>query len=159
MRPVNAIRGMNVSVSPLLVRSRRVINSNSTAGDRRRVCRYSPVLRDLLLGWRDDSSFVQLPAYFVDLSMGGCLVEMKRRPPLKTGQAVWIQLENASLPQWIEGRVVAVRKPFLSRCKVSISFLGSFDFETFKSIVYGPDHVRDVSRPGAPDHEREGFWK
>ena len=71
-------------------------------------------------------------------------------PKLMTGQSVWIRPHKASAAAWKEGRVIAVRKPLFGKCKVRISFLVPFEYETFKQLVYGPDYLSNAPHERSP---------
>jgi hypothetical protein len=84
---------------------------------------------------------------------------LARQSKLATGQSVWIRPHKASPAAWKEARVIAVRKPFFGKCKVRISFLVPFEYETFKQLVYGPDYLSNVPQGEAMEHEKDEFWK
>jgi hypothetical protein len=131
----------------------------SPASDRRRACRYPVVFQDTLLGWWQDACFVHVSAHLVDLSTNGCLAELARHSNLKTGQSVWVRPQSASLAAWKEARVIAVRKPLFGKCRVRILFLIPFEYEIFKKLVFGPDHLRDTHQSNGLEHETDEFWK
>jgi hypothetical protein len=131
----------------------------SHAGDRRRACRYPVVFQDMALGWWQDALFVNVRARLVDLSTNGCLAEVARHHKLPTDQTVWVRSHGASHAAWTEGRIITVRKLFFGKCKVRITFRVPFEYETFKRLVYGPDHLREVTQSQAAEHEKDEFWK
>jgi hypothetical protein len=131
----------------------------SNLSDRRRACRYPVVFQDSLLGWWQDACFVNEPAHLVDLSTTGCLAELARHSKLTTGQSVWIRPHKSSPAAWKEARVIAVRKPLFGKCTVRISFLVPFEYESFKQLVYGPEHLSNAPHSEALDHEKDEFWK
>jgi hypothetical protein len=136
-----------------------VIKPDSGAGDRRRVCRYSVVCPDALLGWWQDSSFTKVPVALINLSLSGCLLTLDRLPTLPALQSVWVHLHKESLPEWTEGRIITVRKRILRQCEVRVSFLESLGYEPFKRIIYGPGYLVDHHQSSKPKHEWDQFWK
>jgi hypothetical protein len=135
------------------------VQRDSDGGDRRRVYRYPAVLQEASLGWWEDSCFVEVPARLVNLSTNGCLVELARLPKPTTRESVWFHSRNASQGEWTEGLIVSARKPLLCKCKIRISFIVPFAYESFKKLVYGIDRVHNDTRKEAPEHERDEFWK
>jgi hypothetical protein len=131
----------------------------SPVGNRRGTCRYPVVFQDALLGWWQDGCFVNESAHVVDLSTNGCHAELARHSKLTTGQSVWIRPHKSSPAAWKEARVIAARTPLFGKCKVRISLLVPFDYETFTQLVYGPDYLSDVPQSEALEHEKDEFWK
>jgi hypothetical protein len=59
---------------------------------------------------------------------------------------------------WIEGRIVSVRKPFLRKPEFRIQFISTLPFQVFKVLVYG----RNDSEPepvSRPEHETDQWWR
>jgi hypothetical protein len=136
-----------------------VVRTKSASGDRRGICRYEVVIHDALLRWRQGSSFTQMPVRVVNLSLNGCLIHSPQLPGVSAPQDVWICLQTDPVQDWIEGRIISIRKPLFRKFEVRISFLTTLGFETFKRSVYGPDHWQDGDSRATPEHERDHFWK
>jgi hypothetical protein len=117
------------------------------------------VLEDAILGWWQNTEFINAPARLVNLSLHGCLVEIGMMPDLSPQQAVWVHPHLEAEVDWVEGVVVGIRKPLLRKCNVRIAFVRPFGYDPFKKLVYGPGHIQEVSQESAPEHERDGFWK
>jgi hypothetical protein len=142
-----------------LPQDRAVITPGFGAGDRRRVCRYRPALQQALLGWWQESSFTNLPVCLADLSLNGCLLELDRLPDLPAQQAVWVHLHKETQLDWVEGRIISVRKPLLRKCKIRVLFVAPLAYESFKRVIYGPEYLRGHSPTSKPEHEWDQFWK
>jgi hypothetical protein len=127
--------------------------------DRRRSCRYRVLLGDVLLGWWEGSTFVKVPAHMLDLSLQGCMLEMRRAPARTARQPVWVRSLVASSQEWTEGVVLAVRKPLIKRCRIRIAFRDSFPYQTFKKLVYGAEDFHGSSRHEPAPHEQDHYWK
>jgi hypothetical protein len=74
-------------------------------------------------------------------------------------QSVWLRALGVSSSDWTEGMIVSVRKPWLRNCRVRIQFLAPFPYESFKTLVYGTDYLRDIADTGTPEHEKDHLWK
>ena len=133
--------------------------SGYDTGDRRRVCRYPAVLRNAVLGWWRHSEFKTQAGDLANLSLSGCLIELDRLPDLSMADSVWLHLHKSSELEWIEGRVIAIKKPLLRKCQVRVLFVGPLGYEPFKKIVYGPGYLGDHIQTPKPDHEHDQFWK
>src|SRR5690242_9329863 len=72
--------------------------------ERRTACRYPAVNGKASLGWWEGSEFGTAPAVIRNISLAGGLVEAKA--PIKVGSRVWVRLQGAISPQWVEGTVV-----------------------------------------------------
>jgi hypothetical protein len=125
--------------------------------DRRRSCRYRVVIRDVLLGWKENDIFIELPASLEDLSLSGCLATTNHSRVPKAGESIWFKAPASEPGEWAQGIVVSVRKPLLRRCAIRIQFLIPLTYALFRLLVQGPDTARpDVDRP---DFECDHFWK
>ncbi len=133
----------------------RVPGSN----DRRRICRYRVLYQDALIGWPEGSSFIQVRARLLDLSLAGCMLELPKRPARTARQPIWVRSLADSSETWVEGVVRLVRKPLMKRCRIRISFCDPFPYESFKKLVYGTADFRESMRDPAPPHERDHYWK
>jgi hypothetical protein len=131
----------------------------SSGNDRRRACRYRVGLADGLLGWWEDSSFVDMPCRIIDLSLLGCMVESRRLPNVKEQQKVWLRPVGVSPSDWTEGIIVAIRRPLFRQCQIRISFLADISYASFKPLVFGADHLREAAAPEAREHEKDHLWK
>jgi len=74
-------------------------------------------------------------------------------------QSVW--LRPAGLPQsdWPEGVIVSARKPFFRSWQIRIGFLAPVPYESFKTLVFGPDQLEDIADRERPEYEKDHFWK
>jgi hypothetical protein len=133
----------------------RVPGSN----DRRRTCRYRVLFQDALIGWPEGSSFIQVPARLLDLSLAGCMLELPKRPARTARQPIWVRSLADSSETWVEGVVRFVRKPLMKRCRIRIAFCDQFPYESFKKLVYGTADFHTSIRDPAPPHEQDHYWK
>jgi hypothetical protein len=138
---------------------RNAIRPPSGRSDRRGVCRHPVVIDDASLGWWQDSSFLSTPCRIIDISQYGFMIKTRRLPGPKEGQSVWLLPRGLSPSDWAEGIIVSIRKPLLRECQVRIKLLAPFPYESFKTLVHGPDHVRKIDRLEAPEHEQDHFWR
>jgi hypothetical protein len=138
---------------------RRPISPASGRGDRRGSCRHPVVIDDASLGWWKDSAFVSTPCRIIDISLYGFLIKARRLAGVKEGQSIWLLPRGLAPGDWAEGIIVSIRKPWLRECQVRIKLMAPFPYESFKTLVYGPDHIRENDRLDAPEHEQDHFWK
>jgi hypothetical protein len=131
----------------------------SSVHERRRICRYSVVLPDALLGWWKDGHFVNTPVRLVDLSMGGCMIELPRLPSQSKGENIWLCPSALAKAEWTEGVIIALKKPLLRNCLVRIKFVAPFPYAAFKTLVYGKENLGPVAPTDTPEHERNDFWR
>ena len=103
------------------------------SNDRRRICRYRVLFHDALIGWPEGSSFIQLPARLLDLSLAGCMLELRRRPPGTARQPIWVRSLADPSEIWVEGVVRSVRKPIMMRCRSGSHFVTRFPTTHSKS--------------------------
>jgi hypothetical protein len=87
------------------------------------------------------------------------MIQSRRSPSPKEGQPVWLLPLGASTSDWTEGSIVSVRKSLFQGCQVRIRLLAPFPYESFMTLVYGPDHLVEIPRLGRPEHENDHFWK
>jgi hypothetical protein len=129
------------------------------ASERRGACRYSVLAPDAWLGWWEAGSFVNTPVRIVDLSSGGCMVELSELPRRSQEEHVWFLPAVQSPAEWTEGVVVALRNPSRRKCLVAISFVTPFAYAAFKNLVYGIENLSRVSSTETLEHERNDFWR
>ncbi|MGC8641754.1 MAG: PilZ domain-containing protein [Isosphaeraceae bacterium] len=142
-----------------MVRSRKSRATAAHAGaDRRTTCRYEPRAKSavLTLGW--DNSEGELTVDLKCISLQGCMVRSRAGLPLNRGDPIWLRASDMTDSDWIEGKVVAVHKPFLRGQQIRIHFASSLSFEVFKTLVYGADEVVPVEII-RPEHETDQFWR
>ena len=72
--------------------------------DRRESSRYRPVETNIWIGWWQARGFVVIQARLVNLSQGGALVQVRKRPPL--GQPVWLCLGTPHPIDHVQARVL-----------------------------------------------------
>jgi len=87
------------------------------------------------------------------------MVEASCLPSRMERQSVWLRPLGVSPSDWTEGIIVSVRKPLFRKCQVRIAFLAPFPYESFKTLVYGPEHLRETAGPQLPEHEQDHFWR
>jgi hypothetical protein len=133
----------------------RVPRSN----DRRRMLRERVGFPDALLGWWDESNFTTRSVQLINLSMSGCLVEAPQHPRRAEQQAVWLRPLAVAPSEWIQGVVVSIHKPLFKRCRIRLSFLAPFPYDSYKALVYGADLPRDPLKEQTPEHEQDHHWK
>jgi hypothetical protein len=102
---------------------------------------------------------VNMPCRIIDMSLVGCMVESRAIPKLVAQQSVWLRPPGASPGDWTEGIIVAVRKPWFRKWQIRISLLAPFPYESFKSMAFGSDHLREVPERESPEHEKDHFWR
>lgn len=73
-------------------------------GEQRRSPRYIPADTRTWVGWWKHGHFVVTPAEFVNLSLGGALLRLARRPP--SSQPVWICLGTPHPVDYVQARVL-----------------------------------------------------
>jgi hypothetical protein len=129
------------------------------SSDRRRSCRYRVLIDDAILEWPAGPSALELPARLIDLSLHGCMLELKKLPAKSEQQAVRIRFPAAVDQEWVGGIVCSIRKPMFKCCRIRIAFHDSFPYQTFKKLVYGRDDFSKSSSAEAPAHERDHYWK
>ncbi len=129
------------------------------AFDRRRSCRYGVMFPDALLGWSEGTSLIELPARLLDLSLQGCMLELRKRPARTPQQPVAVRSLADSSAEWVAGVVVSVRKPLIKPCRIRIVFREAFPYQLFKKLVYGTEDLRASSHNGGPAHEQDHYWK
>ncbi len=144
---------------PNYQRSRSAGSRLSGGNERRRACRYLISLPDSSLGWWEDSLFVSTPCRLIDLSLAGCLVESRSLPRQVEQPSVWFRPPSVSRDDWTAGIIVAARKPLFRKWQVRIDFLAPFPHESFRSLVFGPDHPRVILERESPEHEKDHFWR
>ncbi len=143
-----------------LVRSTSgAIGCPGRSDDRRGITRHPVVLPDALLGWWDQSNFTTISVQLVNLSIKGCMAESRQLVDRAEHQPIWIRPLGVKPGAWTEAVVVRVTKPLLRRCQVRLSFLVPFPFDSFRTLVYGPDHCRVAEQGDAPEHEGDQFWR
>jgi hypothetical protein len=77
--------------------------------ERRQSPRYTPADTCTWIGWWKRGHFVVTPAVFVNLSLGGALLRLARRPP--SSQPVWICLGTPYPVDYVQARVLEVTPP------------------------------------------------
>ncbi len=127
--------------------------------DRRRSVRYRVHFGDAILSWCDGSSSLEQPARLIDLSLHGCLLELKKLPGKTGRQSVRLRFPAAASEEWVDGIVCSIRKPMFKRCQIRIAFLDSFPYQTFKKLVYGRDDFCGSLPEDAPAHEQDHYWR
>jgi hypothetical protein len=115
--------------------------------------------KDSQIGWWKNSVFVEQPAELVDISLHGGLLRTKSKPPMAIGKPIWYRPVGVANNEWIEGVLVTVNKPFLSKCRLAISFASVLRYDAFKAIVYGAPVEDPASHREVPEHEMQHYWK
>ena len=116
----------------------------SPAGsDRRTVCRYSVVQADAWLGWWEGQAFQSTAAKIVDISLRGARLHVDAFPP--NDLPAWFCPPGVSTKdEWIETKLVGMRKKLFGPREVRLAFRKVFPYEVFKAVVYGPDACKAV---------------
>ena len=99
------------------------------------------------------------PCQIIDISLVGCMVESYRFSSRMERQSVLLRPLGVSASDWIEGIVVSVRKPLFRKCQIRIRFLASFPYNSFKTLVFGPDRSGELAGPEPLEHEKDHFWR
>jgi hypothetical protein len=131
----------------------------SGRNERRRACRYLAVHPDSLVGWWEDSCFVKTPCRILDISLVGCLVESHRLPGRKEREPIWFHPRGVSETDWMEGILVGVRKPWFQHPRIRINFLAPFPDDSFRSLVFGSERLREIAVRESPEHEMDHYWR
>jgi hypothetical protein len=139
--------------------ARDVASPLSSGNDRRRACRYLVALPDGSLRWWQDSRFVDTPCRMIDISLVGCMVESRSFPRRMKQRSVWFRPLGDPPVDWTEGVIVAARKPWFRKWRIRISFLAPFPYESFRSLVFGPAHLRENADRESPEHEKDHYWR
>ena len=126
--------------------------------DRRSTCRYAPIDTNAALGWSAKGAKVEIAAELENISVLGCLVKSNLAPGPKPGEPVWFRASGMASPDWIEGRVISVQKPFFRKYEIRIKFVSTMPFQAFKKLVYGASETEPevIERPL---HETDQWWR
>jgi hypothetical protein len=127
--------------------------------ERRSVFRYRVIDPQAQIGWWSNGMFVRVPAQIVDLSTMGCRVETGEVLAHKPTQTIWLCALGRTPPEWTESVIVSVRKRFMGNCEVRLRFATPLAYESFKSLVYGPEGPEDSSDWVPPEHEQDHYWR
>jgi hypothetical protein len=115
-------------------------------------------MADAWLGWWEGQAFRNTTAKIVDISLRGALMTVESFPP--RGQPVFFCPPGlGNQDEWIEVTVVGARKRLFGAREVRITFRKVFPYEIFKTVVYGPDALRDSEAPKwLPEDAAERDW-
>jgi hypothetical protein len=144
-----------------LKKQRRATSIGSRSGarpdDRRSICRYSVVQTRAWLGWWAGEEFHSTNARLVNLSLRGCMVTVDRLPP--RDHPVWFCPPGTTPSEWIEAKLIESRRRLFGPRVVRLAFRDPFPYETFKSVVYGPDALGGQINGSdwIPEADRD-FW-
>lgn len=129
----------------------------ASVDDRRNICRYTVVQTKAWLGWWEDQEFRSTSAHLVDLSLRGCMMTVDRLPP--PDQPVWFCPPGTTPTDWIEAKLIEAKRRLFGPRIVRLSFPKPFPYETFKSVVYGPDALggQFASNKWIPESERDNW--
>jgi hypothetical protein len=129
------------------------------SGDRRRACRYRVCSRDAFLGRWEDSSFVEAPCRILDISLVGCLLELRPLPDLVAGQTVWFRPSEVTPCEWAEARLIAIRRPLFRRWQIRVQFLADLPYSSFQPLVFATGQAPETRDRDVPEHEMDHFWR
>jgi hypothetical protein len=74
------------------------------------------------------------------------------------GDPIWFGLAGSHPAERTEGILIDARRSFLGVYSLRIKFVTPLPYDTFKCLVYGPQHPG--LRPRSyPVYETDGFWK
>ncbi|MFO0909168.1 MAG: hypothetical protein U0794_12600 [Isosphaeraceae bacterium] len=126
--------------------------------ERRSVCRYSVVLDSAWLGWWEGQAFQNTPAKIIDISLRGAMLNVESFPP--KDRPLWFCPPGVSQQEeWIEVKLVDMRKRLFGPREVRIAFRKVFPYEIFKNVVYGPDVYQNVEPQNwVPEDAAERDW-
>jgi hypothetical protein len=126
--------------------------------ERRTVCRYTVVLDKAWLGWWEGQTFQSTPAKIIDISLRGALLIVESFPP--KGRSVWFCPPVVTTrEQWIEVKLVDMKKRLFGPREVRIAARKVFRYEIFKTVVFGPDAFVDLVPPAwLPEDAEERDW-
>lgn len=137
---------------------RKSCRSISGGSDRRGTCRYRPIESGAALSWTEKKTRVEIQVELDNISVQGCMVRSNARVGPRAGEPIWFRAVGIQSLGWIEGRVIAIEKPFLRRYEVRIVFVSTLPFHAFKKVVYGEE---DTSPPVVerPAYETDQWWR
>lgn len=129
--------------------------------ERRSVCRYPVSIDSAWLGWWEGQVFRSSPAKIIDISLRGVRLHVKKIPAKV--ETTWFGppgVTPQSQEEWLEARVVGIRKRFLGPREVRLTFRKPFPYETFKTVVYGPDlfHPYEPAQWLPEEAEERDWW-
>jgi hypothetical protein len=126
--------------------------------ERRSVCRYSVVQKEAWIGWWEGQAFQNTGATIIDISLRGALLTVESFPP--KDQPLWFCPPGvAASDEWIEVKLIGVKKKLFGPREVRVAFRKVFPYEIFKAVVYGPDAFKAVEPPAwVPEDASERDW-
>jgi hypothetical protein len=110
------------------------------------------------LGWWQGEAFQNTPAKIIDISLRGALLNVESFPP--KGQSAWFCPPGVTTQEeWIEVKLVDMKKRLFGPREVRIAFRKVFPYEIFKTVVYGPDSFVDLApATWVPDDSVDRDW-
>jgi hypothetical protein len=110
--------------------------------DRRVAQRYRAVEGRCWVGWQDGVGFRQSAAWILDISVSGSLIATDAPPP--TNRTVWLRLDNPSVPEWAETRVIDLQASKSGIYAARLVFRGACPYAFIKAVAFstGPQSAR-----------------
>jgi hypothetical protein len=99
------------------------------------------------LGWYDGSNFRQTRTWILNISAAGCLIAADFPAPLD--RSIWLRLDNATVPDWHEVRVVDHQRTDGGLLASRLVFRGVCSYELMKAVAFGRSH-----QPPGPEPSR-----
>src|SRR5262245_39119828 len=87
--------------------------------DRRASLRHPARDNQALVGWWDGGEFRQIDAGFLNISLGGGLIQVEALPRSKH---IWVRLEWPAKTQWRRARVIRVQRDEFGQPQAGLSF-------------------------------------
>jgi hypothetical protein len=126
----------------------------SRVEDRRVAHRYRARDGRCWIGWHAAGGFRQSAAWIIDISASGGLLATDGPPPLD--RSVWIRLDNPSVPDWAEARVVDLRPTSSEIHAVRLVFRGTCPYAVIKAVAFSSQAPQ--GRPEAPASWNLNAW-
>lgn len=119
--------------------------------ERRFLPRYPAVLQRAWIGWREEAALRAVPARLLDLSHGGCQVEILESPGVNRSALLW--LDGHVLPRAFATRIVDLRPAAIEgRYRARLLFPEGCPYALFMAVACGRIHADvDERHPPIPD--------
>jgi hypothetical protein len=115
--------------------------------DARSSQRYPAVAGRSWLGWHEATAFRQVAAWILNISASGCLVAVDERAA--ENRALWLRLDNPSVPDWAEVRVIEHLTTNSGLLASRLVFRGNCPYEVIKAVAFGA-----TQQPHRPEPSR-----
>jgi hypothetical protein len=100
------------------------------------------------LGWHEGTQFHQTAAWILNISAGGCLVVADATAP--TDRSIWLRLDNPSVSDWAELRVVGHQSGKGGLLAFRLVFRGACPYDMLKAVAFSSSAIL----PAKPEPSR-----